>query len=297
MKLSDTENIKKVRKYFSRISIKKGFFSILIVLILAFTGFVIVQNKLKLGRSWEELILGYITYALPFLLIIWMFRRADHPMSSIFKRASNRVSQVVMVIPLITISTGVVWVVILLLNLISTETAKTYLNWINNTGAFNHIHEATILQQILFGGLIIVAAPVIEEIIFRGVMIERLGAKYSYSKAVVISSVIFGLLHSTPLGAFIFGVVLSFLYLKTQSLFVPILIHATNNALALFLMIANKNYALNYGTWGTVKPYISNSWAGIFLFTAGIIWLSWYIKQNWHNITDKEPFKLEAEKT
>lgn len=127
-------------------------------------------------------------------------------------------------------------------------------------------------------------------------MIERIGSKYNYGWAVIISSVIFAVLHPTPVGAFIVGVVLSLVYLKTGSLMIPILIHAANNAIAVFLMIAYAKFAFDFGFWETVEPYVSNAWVGVLLFTAGIIWLGRYLKQNWQIVIDKQPFKIEAEK-
>lgn len=297
MKNSDTENIKKVQKRFSTISIKKGFISTLLILIPAFIGFFILQNELNLSGTWEGLIIGYIIYVIPFLLIIWMFRGSNYSFISIFTGGSQKVSQIITVIPLLSISIGMVWMVILLLNLISVETAGNYLNWINNAGAFNLGQDATLLQYVLFWGLISIVAPVVEEVIFRGIMIERLGAKYSYGRAIVISSAIFGVLHPSPIGAFIVGVVLSLVYLKTRSLKIPILIHIANNAIAAFFMIVDERFFFTSSSWETVGPYISNAWVGILFFTVGVVWISWYIKENYQNVMEKEPFKLEIEKT
>lgn len=297
MKNSGNQNIREIRERFSRISIKKGFISILFFVILTVIVFFIALSDLNLNSTWQELIISYVIYIIPFLLVIWVLRRANHPISSIFTGGSVRVSQVSLVVPLITISIGLVWMVILGLNLISAEAAENYLTQLNNTALFDLGPEATLLQYVLLFGVIAVVGPVVEEIIFRGIMIERLGAKYNYGWAVVISSVIFGVLHPSPVGAFIVGVVLSLLYLKTRSLKIPILIHIANNTIATFFIMGDEKFSFSSNSWETVEPYISNAWVGILFFTAGIVWVGWYIIQNCHIIVEQQPFKLEGEKT
>jgi membrane protease YdiL (CAAX protease family) len=83
---------------------------------------------------------------------------------------------------------------------------------------------------------LVVLPPLVEELVFRGVLIERLAVKWGLAIAIVVSSVGFGLLHVDPVGAGMFGVVTALLYLRTGSLWPGILIHAANNAVALASM-------------------------------------------------------------
>src|SRR5690606_99960 len=83
--------------------------------------------------------------------------------------------------------------------------------------------------------VVVLLGPVLEEIMFRWLLIERWKAKYSITSAVTLSSLIFGILHADLVGAFIFGVVLCAIYLHTRSLWGPILVHVGNNALAVVL--------------------------------------------------------------
>ncbi len=98
-----------------------------------------------------------------------------------------------------------------------------------------------------FGGLglpvMIIASiitPVVEEVYFRG-MIQR-GLNNEYNKpymAIIISSVLFGLIHMIPLqivAAAFMGMALGWIYYKTKSLWFVIIIHAINNALAFVAM-------------------------------------------------------------
>lgn len=75
----------------------------------------------------------------------------------------------------------------------------------------------------------VVLAPLVEEIIFRGLLFSRMVVKWGVTRAMVISSLAFGLLHLDPIGAFVFGVVACVLYMKTRSLLVPMVLHAIYN--------------------------------------------------------------------
>jgi len=91
-------------------------------------------------------------------------------------------------------------------------------------------------MALLVGGVIV--GPICEEIIFRGVILEGLSKKYSATMAIVFSALIFGLIHLQPLqifGAFFAGLVLGWIYLKTQSLWVVIALHVVNNAFSFLL--------------------------------------------------------------
>ncbi len=88
-------------------------------------------------------------------------------------------------------------------------------------------------MALLLGGALI--GPICEEIIFRGVILEGLAKKYDPTKALIFSALIFGLVHLQPLqviGAFFAGLILGWIYLKTQSLWVVIALHIINNFIA-----------------------------------------------------------------
>ena len=88
-----------------------------------------------------------------------------------------------------------------------------------------------------FGNLVglvaaIVAAPVAEEWLFRGLLLLRWREKWGPLSAVMASSAVFALLHDNIPGAFVFGVVMCALCLQYRSLWAPTIVHASNNALA-----------------------------------------------------------------
>ncbi|GEM_PF-213894 len=88
--------------------------------------------------------------------------------------------------------------------------------------------------------LLAVAAPLLEEILFRGIILRFLLKKMSPWKAIMISALAFGIFHLNIwqfTGAFIMGIFFGFLFWKTGSLFYPVLFHFINNALAYLLVM------------------------------------------------------------
>jgi uncharacterized protein len=83
--------------------------------------------------------------------------------------------------------------------------------------------------------MIVVAAPIFEELLFRGVILNGFLKRYSPMKAILLSSFLFGLIHLNPwqfITAFGLGLMLGWLYWKTGSLLPCIFLHYVNNALA-----------------------------------------------------------------
>ena len=82
----------------------------------------------------------------------------------------------------------------------------------------------------------VVVAPVCEEIMCRGIVLESLRAKYGTVTAWIFSSVFFAVIHGHPtsmVNALIIGSILGYICIRSKSVFSSILLHAINNALAL----------------------------------------------------------------
>ncbi len=86
--------------------------------------------------------------------------------------------------------------------------------------------------------LAVVLAPVMEEIVFRGLLLNRMMVKVGVQRAVIFSSLLFGLLHGEAfLGATLFGIVMCLLYLHSESLWAPTLVHIANNGIAVLISV------------------------------------------------------------
>ena len=96
------------------------------------------------------------------------------------------------------------------------------------------------------GALIVAAAPLSEEIFFRGFMFGGLRRRLPMWAAAVIAGAVFGLLHYTgpdSIGVVpqlaVLGVLLAWLYERTGSLWPPIILHVANNGLALIALTSS----------------------------------------------------------
>ncbi len=88
----------------------------------------------------------------------------------------------------------------------------------------------------VFAGIaVVLAAPILEELIFRGIILNGLLSNHSPVKAIIISSVLFGVVHLNPwqfISAFLIGIFSGWVYYKTKNLSLSILIHFINNTFA-----------------------------------------------------------------
>ncbi|WP_435524399.1 lysostaphin resistance A-like protein [Chryseobacterium indoltheticum] len=90
----------------------------------------------------------------------------------------------------------------------------------------------------------VIMAPIFEEIIFRGIIQKGMinnGEKPW--KAILLASVLFGLIHGNPwqfVGATLLGTVLGLVYYKTKSLLLPMLLHGFNNLCSAILIFYTK---------------------------------------------------------
>ena len=100
------------------------------------------------------------------------------------------------------------------------------------------IDNAETKEVVIFGFLMyfqtLITAPIFEELLFRGIILNGLLNKYKNSskKAIIYSAMVFGLVHlNIPQGinAFIGGIILGFIYCYTKSMKLSIFAHFINN--------------------------------------------------------------------
>ncbi|SHK45752.1 CAAX protease self-immunity [Clostridium cavendishii DSM 21758] len=79
-----------------------------------------------------------------------------------------------------------------------------------------------------------IMAPVVEELVFRGIIFTRLRFRFNTTAAILISSLIFGLLHISLsiVHAFILGVTFCVIFKKYNNIFLNMILHSVYNFLA-----------------------------------------------------------------
>lgn len=78
-----------------------------------------------------------------------------------------------------------------------------------------------------------VVAPVVEELLFRGIILRGFASRYSHTKAILVSSLIFCLYHLNPyqfFSAFAVGLILGWIFVRTGSLWPCVVGHALYNS-------------------------------------------------------------------
>lgn len=104
----------------------------------------------------------------------------------------------------------------------------------------NAFNAKTSLDSLVLILTVAVGAPIVEEILFRGVLFEELNRQCSVKTTIFLTALIFGLYHFNILqspNTFVMGLVLAWTYYRTQSIKASMIVHATNNILALIPII------------------------------------------------------------
>lgn len=133
----------------------------------------------------------------------------------------------------------------------------------------------TNLISIIF---IVIAAPILEEVLCRGIILKGLLKNYSPTIAVPVSALFFAIIHMNPwqaIPAFASGLFLGWIYYKTNSVIPCMIIHATNNtaaALLLFLPKKQQDFSVLFGKIGLLGACAIS----LFIFVA--VWI--FINKN-----------------
>lgn len=83
-----------------------------------------------------------------------------------------------------------------------------------------------------------IIGPIYEELLFRFLLYNRLKEKYHLKSSMIIATILFALIHMTPIKiiyAFILGLVLTILYERQTNILVPIIVHMVANGIVLLL--------------------------------------------------------------
>lgn len=104
-------------------------------------------------------------------------------------------------------------------------------------------------SSLLWGGVgvIVVGAPILEETVFRGFLLNSLSkTRLGFWGGAALSSLLWAAIHgyaaSMAVGLFVFGLLLSFMVLRTGSIWISIIMHALWNGavtIGMFVMMGN----------------------------------------------------------
>ncbi len=135
---------------------------------------------------------------------------------------------------------------------------------------------------LLVSFLIIAIIPAIgEELLFRGILQNKLWEASNIHLAIWITGIFFGVIHLQFYGVvprIILGVLFGYLYYWSATLWVPIIAHFVNNVITLLLLYMNNTGQLNYDIEDQEMPY-STVIPFTIIFVAAMIYFYRYMEQ------------------
>lgn len=116
----------------------------------------------------------------------------------------------------------------------------------STTSNFTNYDSIALILEVIAG---VFLAPIVEELVFRGVLFNRLKVKKGIVFAMIVSSILFALGHEFGgmISAFLFGLCQCVLYLKTDNIFTCIMVHFLNN-LTVYILEFSHSDAFFFGT-------------------------------------------------
>lgn len=124
---------------------------------------------------------------------------------------------------------------------------------------------------------ILIFTPIVSEVIFRGIILNGLKNKYYSTSAVIFSSILFALLKFNiyeAIPAFILGIIIGAVYIKTNSLGLAILLHMLSNLITLIYL-----YLLELEISVYINGAFHSIWLNGFAILNIVIGLILYIKK------------------
>ncbi|MDA2923352.1 CPBP family intramembrane metalloprotease [Acidobacteria bacterium AH-259-L09] len=260
--------------------------SVLLLLFVSFVGaYILVDSVLPdfwdPYSFWPDTAFEALAYAASGLTVSWYVRSRGVNHREIFGSLPTRGlirCNLYRVIPLVALSVGSVWLLYLPLSYLAPEFTSWWLLErppivIFESGTFS------LVPNLASFFLVAVLAPVIEEYVFRGVLLRCWTVRWGTAAAVWVSSAVFAIAHVDILGAFVFGFVTSVVYIRSGSLLIPICIHIVSNSLG-WLLHLGESLARGPGHSYTLSEFQSEWWIGALALLAAGPWAYRFIVRN-----------------
>lgn len=154
-------------------------------------------------------------------------------------------------------------------------------NILNKLLAQSPVAEASTYSGLFVSMLVtVICAPIMEELFFRAIIFKRISRKFNIYIGMIISSLIFGLLHIelAIVGAFVFGIACCILYIKYRNILIPMTVHFFNNLIA-FLPQLDINAPIDNAPFTKSDAIFSLSFGSV-LFLIGMFFFIKFILRN-----------------
>lgn len=264
--------------YFEKLSVFKYF--MLFFLFYVISGIFLMDN---ITSPIYINIMNVLFYIVLYILIIRVPLTKEDRRKINHNPKESKLNPLLLISPFFILNISSV-IYIQILNFIDSSLVDKYLQSPNLSSNFE-LFEDPLKTAILFL-VIVIMAPIVEELVFRGVLFNLLSKNLKTLPAMIISSLFFGVLHSqTFIPTAIIGFLICFIYQKTGNLRYSIMAHMINNLLA-FTMPFLSDFM---GTNETMAMYL-----GIILIVLDIFFIFYvinYFKENKKYLEIGSPLK------
>jgi membrane protease YdiL (CAAX protease family) len=131
--------------------------------------------------------------------------------------------------------------------------------------------------------LMALLAPVAEELLFRGALFRKWRLTLGPGKAAVLTSVLFGLAHSSAPTSALTALSLAVLYTTTRTIWAPMAAHVMNNLFA--VSMAHSGRFLPLAVLEALADWPLQL-AAVVPAAFGAFWLVRFVRRGWHTLGD-----------
>ena len=259
-----------------------GILTVIVTVVIFFIFF-----KYDRGSPLPEALFNVFVYGFFFLFHFRGFSRAGlsyHRLFGTFPTWRMLGRYALWVVPLVTTSIAATYIFYLPLSYVFPGFVKSW-----------YIEDSTVMiwregDNYIFANAInyltiVLVAPVMEEFFARGILLTRWTVKWGVIRAILASSLIFGLLHTNIIGGFCFACVMAIFYIRTKSLFIPISLHILNNLTAWVAVYFTMDVDTP-ASYQTIAEFQESWWIGLIALVISvpcvILFCRYYLpKRNW----------------
>ncbi|MHC1780703.1 MAG: lysostaphin resistance A-like protein [Bacteroidales bacterium] len=224
--------------------------------------------------GWGEIITYPLIFIPPFAVIFFSLKISDkereaNPEAAVFSIPVNKAGfgkagpflSVILIIPLV-----------FTFNLIT----EPLTNWMEVPQFFKDFMLQVQSNKVSSFFAIVIFAPLLEELFCRGILLRGLLFHMSPAKAIFWSALMFGIMHLNPwqaIPAFLLGLLMGWIYWRTNSLWSVILIHFVNNGFSFLVTVLYPEVPFDYGFADVIPAgWYLGSYIFSLLFTVGVIY-------------------------
>ena len=240
-----------------------------------------IQEKMYSASFGAQMIaLQYYSLTLFALILAITLLMARLPVAAFFRQrasAADTVSAIWITTYLFLFGTASIVIVFYPISLIYPEFVQWWLIDLPSPLIAEDGALPVVLNVLSYAGVILVA-PFLEELAFRGILLHRWASRFGLKRAVILSSIVFGLVHPDILGATVFSLGMCVIYLRTQSLLLVIACHALNNLVASLWEIIEM-VTVHDASYFSLEYWQSQWYVGVIALSLVIAWTYLYFRR------------------